>query len=63
MRGDSQRLAAGGADGKVYLWNAGNGELLQTLEAASPVIALAWSVDNQKLAIATEDRQLHLFGP
>ena len=63
VRGDNQRLVAGGADGKIYLWNIGNGELLQTLEAASPVIALAWSVDNQKLAVATEDRQLRVFGP
>lgn len=63
VRGDSQRLAAGGADGKVYLWNIGNGELLQTLEVASPVNALVWSVDNQKLAATTEDRQLRLHGP
>lgn len=63
VRGDGLRLAAGGADGKVYLWNASNGELLQTLESAAPVVALAWSFDNQKLAVATEDRQLRLYGP
>lgn len=62
VRADGQRVAAGAADGKVYLWNAGNGELMQTLELGSPVVALAWGPDNQKLVAATEDRKLHWFG-
>jgi WD40 repeat protein len=35
---------------------------MQTLELASPVVALAWGPDNQKLVAATEDRKLHWFG-
>lgn len=60
---DNQRVAAAGSDGKLCIWNAANGELLQTLEVASPVLGLTWSADNQKLAVSTEDRQLRVYGP
>jgi len=63
IRADNQRVAAAGSDGKLCIWNAANGELLQTLEVASPVLGLTWSADNQKLAVSTEDRQLRVYGP
>ncbi len=62
-RVDNQRIAAGMSDGKALVWNAANAELLQTLVVDGPVTALAWSVDNQKLAVATEDKALRIYGP
>lgn len=62
VRADNQRLAVGG-DGQVLIWNANNAELLQTLEIEGSVSSLSWSVDNQKLAVATNQKQLLVFGP
>jgi len=62
-RADNQRIAAGTADGKVLIWNANNSEFLQALDVPGPVTALAWSVDNQKLAVATSQKTLSIFGP
>lgn len=60
---DNQRVAVGTTDGKVFFWNAGNAELLQTLAVDGPVQAVAWSVDNQKLAVSTESNKIFIFGP
>lgn len=60
---DNQRIAAGSSEGKVFLWNAGGGELLQTLQVPGAVVALAFSPDNQKLAVTTKDKALVIFGP
>jgi WD40 repeat protein len=62
-RSDNQRIAAGSSDGKVLIWNAGGGELLQTLQAPGAVVSLAFSPDNQKLAVSTKDKALVIFGP
>lgn len=62
-RPDNQRIAAGNATGQVVVWNAANGELLQSLEAGAAVTSLVYSPDNQKLAIATANKQLLVFGP
>ncbi|MDA1054578.1 MAG: WD40 repeat domain-containing protein [Planctomycetota bacterium] len=62
-RVDNQRIAVGTTDAKVFVWNAGNAELLQTLAVDGPVRAIAWSVDNQKLAVSTESNKLFIFGP
>lgn len=60
---DNQRVAAGNAEGKVLLWNAGNAQLLQTLSVPGEVRSLAFSPDHQKLAVATTDKKLTIFGP
>ncbi|MBI1310167.1 hypothetical protein GC176_02585 [bacterium] len=62
-RADNQRVAAGTSDGKVFVWNAGNAQLLQTIEVGSPVTRLAYSPDNQKLAAVDEKNTLRIFGP
>ena len=62
-RADNQRIAAGSSDGKVFLWNAGDAKLLQTLEVPGEVTSLSFSPDNQKLAVATKDKILAIFGP
>ena len=53
-RVDNQRVAVGTSDGKVSVWNAGNAQLLQTIEVGSPVTWLAYSPDNQKLAVVVD---------
>ena len=64
MRPDNQRIAAGTAANEVIVWNSSNAESLwQTLELDSRPIALAYSVDNRKLAVATEADVVHIFGP
>lgn len=62
-RRDNQRLAGGMVEGKVLIWNAGNAQLLQTLEVDAPVTHLAWSSDNRKLAVVDQQNRVHLFGP
>jgi WD40 repeat protein len=61
-RADNQRVAAGGADGRVLIWNAGTGEKLEEIEVEGGIVALDWSPDNQKLAVATGDGKLNIFG-
>lgn len=61
---DNQRVAAGTAGGEVIVWNSNDGETpLLVLQVASPVTALSYSPDNQKLAVATAAPAVHLFGP
>lgn len=60
---DNQRIAAGTADGKLLVWNAGNAQLLQTIEVGQAVTALAYSADNQKLAVLDEKNMLRIYGP
>jgi WD40 repeat protein len=48
----------------VLVWNAGAGELpLQKLKIDAPVTAIAYSPDNQKIAVATASSLVHVFGP
>jgi WD40 repeat protein len=63
LRSDNQRLAGGTGADQVLLWNTGDGNLLQTLPVEGAVMAVAWSFDNQKLAVATDQKKLHFFGP
>lgn len=63
-RNDNQRVAAGTKTGEVIIWNANNGdEVLATFKLESPVLALAFSPDNQKLATASQDGKIQIYGP
>ncbi|WAS04721.1 protein phosphatase 2C domain-containing protein [Gloeomargaritales cyanobacterium VI4D9] len=53
FRPDGQVLASGGGDGKVCLWNPGNGAWLKTLQAPGIVYSLAFSPDNALLFTGT----------
>ncbi len=54
------RLASGGADRKVVVWQLPEGSPIQTLNAAAPVRALAASPDGKRLASA-EDAAVKLW--
>ncbi|MEZ6055753.1 MAG: hypothetical protein R3C01_03520 [Planctomycetaceae bacterium] len=63
-RGDNQRLAAGTEGGDLLCWNINNGdEPLSQWSLESPIVAIAFSPDNQKLAVATADKQVRIYGP
>lgn len=63
-RSDNQRVAAGTETGEVFVWQAGNGEEpLLRLKVSAAVASLAFSPDQQKLAVATTEQQLLVFGP
>ncbi|MGH6996142.1 MAG: WD40 repeat domain-containing protein, partial [Stellaceae bacterium] len=61
VRGDSQQVAAGGADQKLYLWNYGDAKLLRTLDTPAAVQSVAFSADNQMLAAGGADNHLRVF--
>jgi WD40 repeat protein len=56
-------LAAGGEQGLVVVWNAGNAEKMYELRCESAVTAIAFSPDNQKLAIADSGKSVYIYGP
>lgn len=57
---DGRSIAAGGRDGVVTIWDAGDGSFTATLPAAEEGIrALAFSPDGQLLAIASEGADGH----
>lgn len=58
---DRRQVAAGGADGTVRCWNAANGAALFRHQVGQPIRHLAYSPDNSKLVVATEDHTLHVF--
>jgi len=64
-RSDNQRIVAGTQTGSVFIWNANDGSkpLLQFSLGETSVTAIAYSPDNQKLAIATADNTVRIFGP
>jgi WD40 repeat protein len=55
------RLASAGTDGKVILWNLGEGKPAQTLKASAPIRALALSPDGKLLASAGDDNGVQLW--
>ncbi len=57
-------LAAGGAEGRLRLWDAATGELLSDLTdpaSLSTIRCVAFSPDEQTLAIGQNDRRVTLF--
>ena len=63
-RFDNQRISVGTETGAIYTWNTTSPDTpLLSMKLDSPVTAIAYSPDNQKLAVATAANNVHLFGP
>jgi WD40 repeat protein len=61
---DNQRITAGTQDGQVLVWNSNDGASpLMTFDMTASVTAIAYSPDNQKLAVATSEPAVHVLGP
>jgi WD40 repeat protein len=58
---DGRFVAAGLADGTVYLWSAVDGGLLTTLAAGANLDSLAFSPTGRLLATATEDAGVEIW--
>ncbi len=61
---DRTQLAAGGADGRIHLWNVSEARELKTLEGhTNRVLDLAFSPDNSRLLSVDDDGLLLLWDP
>ncbi len=59
---DGATFASAGADGRVILWDAGEGQLLFTLYGHQrQVESLAWNPNGKQLASASADRSVRLW--
>ena len=59
---DGQRLAAGGADNVIRLWDVESGKQLQNIEQhADWVLSLAFSPDGERLASGSRDKSARIF--
>jgi WD40 repeat protein len=55
-------LAAGGADGAVYVWSVGDRKLVTTLKGhTGAILSVAFSRDGKLLATASEDRTARIW--
>src|SRR5262249_15657140 len=60
---DQSKLASGGFDYTVRIWDASTGELLQTIEQPSAwTYGVGWSLDGSKIAAASVDRMGRIWG-
>ncbi|MCG8652944.1 MAG: hypothetical protein MI861_24095, partial [Pirellulales bacterium] len=64
LRDDQLRVAVGTQQGEVIVWNASSGNSpMMKLSLGAAVTSLAYSPDNQKLAVATGDQIISIYGP
>ncbi len=57
----AQRLAAASADHNVYMWDLGDGQVLQTLTGHSEAVTSLHALGNERLASGSEDLSIKLW--
>ncbi|MDE2691090.1 MAG: PQQ-binding-like beta-propeller repeat protein [Acidobacteriota bacterium] len=63
MQPNRAAFATAGQDGRVLVWSAAEGRIIQTIDVGSAWVEnVAWSPDGQRLA-ASCSREVHAFGP
>ena len=59
---NGERLASGGEDKTISVWDAVGGKLLGTLKGhTSPVFSVAWSPDGKRLASCSGDKTVKVW--
>ena len=61
---DGTRIASGGADGVVRIWDARSGAILLELDSrGSTIMALAWTRTGERIAAVTQDGWVNAWNP
>jgi len=59
---DGKRIASGGNDGTVQVWDAADGSHIFTYSGHSDVVeAVAWSPDGKRIASASDDNTVQVW--
>ena len=59
---DNHRVASGGGDQTLLVWDAASGNVLLSLDMGEGIRMIRWSEDGQRLAVLTRDGAIRIYG-